>query len=201
MRNKHGITLVAMVITVIILLILAGITIYLSSGQNGIIEKAQAAGRNYINAEAYEERQLADMLETIDENKGISNNKENGTYGYFSVKIDNNKTPNSKVALNKVEGNLLFDEVNKIVTLEAGKHYYICFSARTYDPNDSGTIVLYNETQNETINDAEWPSGIWCYNVLQRVYTPENETKISIRVTTTNNIEYLDNAMLTIYEI
>lgn len=32
MRNKHGITLVAMVITVIILLILAGITIYLSSG-------------------------------------------------------------------------------------------------------------------------------------------------------------------------
>ena len=43
-QNKAGITLVALVITIIVLLILAGITINLTVGQRGILNRAQEAG-------------------------------------------------------------------------------------------------------------------------------------------------------------
>lgn len=42
-RNEKGITLVALVITIIILLILAGITIGLVTGKNGILMQATRA--------------------------------------------------------------------------------------------------------------------------------------------------------------
>ena len=45
MRNKEGITLVAHVINIIILIILAGITINLTIGQQGILKRADAAGK------------------------------------------------------------------------------------------------------------------------------------------------------------
>ncbi|MBO5478237.1 MAG: prepilin-type N-terminal cleavage/methylation domain-containing protein [Clostridia bacterium] len=44
MRNKKGVTLVALVVTIIIVLILAAVTISLTIGQDGIITKAQQAG-------------------------------------------------------------------------------------------------------------------------------------------------------------
>ncbi len=64
-KNK-GITLVALVITVIILLILAGITINLTIGENGIIQKAKEAGRNYQNAAEYEKIALDELMNTTD---------------------------------------------------------------------------------------------------------------------------------------
>ena len=39
-----------LVITIIILLILAGITLNLTLGENGIIKMAEKAGKNYVNA-------------------------------------------------------------------------------------------------------------------------------------------------------
>ncbi len=64
--RANGITLVALIITVIILLILAGITLSLTVGENGIIRKAQEAGRNYQNAAKYEEFALDELMNTTD---------------------------------------------------------------------------------------------------------------------------------------
>ncbi len=41
--NKNGITLVALVITIVVLLILAGVSISMLTGDNGIISQAQKA--------------------------------------------------------------------------------------------------------------------------------------------------------------
>lgn len=41
MKNQKGITLIALVITIIVLLILAGITIAMLTGENGILNKAR----------------------------------------------------------------------------------------------------------------------------------------------------------------
>jgi hypothetical protein len=54
--------LIALVITIIVLLILAGITINLTVGQNGIITTAQQAGKNYQQAAEDEQTQLAEFL-------------------------------------------------------------------------------------------------------------------------------------------
>ncbi len=42
-RNARGITLIALVITIIVLLILAGVTISALSGDNGILKRATEA--------------------------------------------------------------------------------------------------------------------------------------------------------------
>jgi hypothetical protein len=62
-RNKRGITLIALVITIIVLLILAGITINLTIGEGGIITIAQQAGKNYVQASAGEQSDIADFVQ------------------------------------------------------------------------------------------------------------------------------------------
>lgn len=50
MKKQNGITLVALVITIIILLILAGISIASISGQNGLFKRAIQAKNDTANA-------------------------------------------------------------------------------------------------------------------------------------------------------
>ena len=50
LKGQKGITLVALVVTIIVLIILAGISISLLLGDNGIISKAQKAGETSQNA-------------------------------------------------------------------------------------------------------------------------------------------------------
>ena len=59
--KEEGITLVALVVTIIILLILAGITITLTLGDKGIINMAKEAGKNYQDAANYEQALLGNL--------------------------------------------------------------------------------------------------------------------------------------------
>ena len=54
MLNNKGITLIALVITIIVLLILAGVSIAMLTGQNGILNQATNAKTETANAEAEE---------------------------------------------------------------------------------------------------------------------------------------------------
>ena len=45
LKKQKGITLVALVVTIVVLLILAGVSINLVLGDNGIVKKAQEAKR------------------------------------------------------------------------------------------------------------------------------------------------------------
>lgn len=59
MKNQKGITLIALVITIIVLLILAGVTIAMLTGENGILNKATTAVNNTTDAELKEAVRLA----------------------------------------------------------------------------------------------------------------------------------------------
>ena len=50
MTGQKGITLVALVVTIVVLLILAGVTINLVIGQNGLINRAKEAAQKTKNA-------------------------------------------------------------------------------------------------------------------------------------------------------
>ena len=64
-NNERGITLIALVITVIVLLILAGVAISMLSGENGILRKAAEAKIKTEEGQKQEETALASMeLET-----------------------------------------------------------------------------------------------------------------------------------------
>ena len=58
-KSENGITLVALVITIIVLLILAGVTIAMVVGDNGIIKRSNEAKEESKKAEEMEEIQLA----------------------------------------------------------------------------------------------------------------------------------------------
>ncbi len=57
-KKEKGITLVALIITIIVLIILAGVTISLVVGDNGIIQKSKNAKTNMLNAQNLENEQL-----------------------------------------------------------------------------------------------------------------------------------------------
>ena len=59
MRDQKGITLVALVITIIVLLILAGVSISLVLGQNGVLTQASNAVITNAKATALQELQMA----------------------------------------------------------------------------------------------------------------------------------------------
>lgn len=57
-KEEKGITLVALVITIIVLLILAGVSISLVIGQNGLITRSKSGANTYQKAAANETNQL-----------------------------------------------------------------------------------------------------------------------------------------------
>ena len=94
-QGQRGITLIALVITIIILLILAGIVINLTIGENGIMKKAIQAGKNYDETGAREKLELA--LVDLQTQKIIDSTYNETTY------IDNYLTKNHMI----VDGNIV----------------------------------------------------------------------------------------------
>lgn len=69
MKNQKGITLIALVITIIVLLILAGVTIAMLTGKNGILNKATGAVSDTEKATA-EEAIKMEVYNNIATNEG-----------------------------------------------------------------------------------------------------------------------------------
>ena len=92
-RNVRGITLIALVITIIVLLILAGVAIMTLTGENGLIKRAE---------KAKEETLIAQYKERIDLIKGetVIKNEGNMTLDNLNEAFNEN---NQKYWVNKTE--------------------------------------------------------------------------------------------------
>lgn len=95
MKEDKGITLIALVITIIILLILAGITITFMLGDNGILNEATQAGKDYSEQAARERLEIA--LANLATDKVINPDYNETTF------IDNNLIKENM----QVEGNFV----------------------------------------------------------------------------------------------
>ena len=67
LKNKKGITLIALVVTIVVLLILAGVTVSLILDENGIIAKSKDARARWNNAQMNEEKNMGEIDKTVDE--------------------------------------------------------------------------------------------------------------------------------------
>ncbi len=65
-KEKKGITLIALVVTIIVLLILAGVSITMLTGQNGILNRAKEAKENTEVAQAEEDEKMQGYENTIE---------------------------------------------------------------------------------------------------------------------------------------
>ena len=66
-KEKRGITLIALAVTIVVILILAGVTIDAVFSENGIINKAKEAANAMNNAVANDQAELNDLLEELNE--------------------------------------------------------------------------------------------------------------------------------------
>jgi type II secretory pathway pseudopilin PulG len=69
-KQERGITLIALVVTIVVLLILAGVSISLVLNNNGVISKAKDARNQYAEAQTNDEKQLNEVSDWIDTKVG-----------------------------------------------------------------------------------------------------------------------------------
>ena len=115
-NNEKGITLIALVITIIVLLILAGVAIVTLTGDNGILNKAQSAKTETDNSQEYEQVKLAVL------NSKMSN--EGTDFSINKTKLDNELT-NLVTDVEKTTKDEDTEAFPWRVTGKTGKYYII----------------------------------------------------------------------------
>ena len=125
-KNQKGITLIALVVTIIVLLILAGISINALAGQNGILSRAIKAKNDSDAASDLEYLQVEATSELMDYYQGNDTKSEDD---YILDKWDSGK--NSKIKVNKID---------KTVT----------YNGKVYAMSD----IIGSESEKSKINDS-----------------------------------------------
>ena len=110
-KSQKGITLIALVITIIVLLILASVSIAMLTGNNGILQKAETAKESSAEAEGEEKINLAILAVKTQTNGGFDQKllqEELKKYGLTGTKGENETTVtvNEKTYTIDDEGNV-----------------------------------------------------------------------------------------------
>lgn len=79
MKSQKGITLVALIITIIVMLILVSVTLTIVLGENGLINKAKEAGKETNSAHAKE----TEVFVTSDDSAGQIDNYVHDVDNHF----------------------------------------------------------------------------------------------------------------------
>ena len=94
LKTKNGITLIALVVTIVVLLILAGVSISLLLDENGIIKKSKDARREYGQAKVNEQEQMDNANDWIDE--VVTGKKSNVVKSFKEAKTENSTIDGKK---------------------------------------------------------------------------------------------------------
>jgi len=125
MYKTTGITLIALIITIIVLLILAGVSISVLTGDNGVLTQAQQAK---VNTDLAKERELVEMAI-------VSAYTETSNY--------------TKIGSTQLQNELSKNFDDYIFNANADGSFTIKFDNREYQISDTGTLI-YIEHVNDT---------------------------------------------------
>ena len=119
MKKNEGITLVALVVTIVVLLILAGVSINLVLGNNGIIAKAKDAETKSAEASENDLKGMSDLEDEMDKQLGTYDPlKKIPTKTLEEAKVDFVK---EKTKVEFSDGNVIIPEGFKIADVPAPK--------------------------------------------------------------------------------
>lgn len=145
--SNAGITLIALIITIIVLLILAGITISMVVGENGIIAKAMLAKEKTNEMQLSEEEKLEDLKKSLN---GATRDDEiialKERIGNLETKLNNMEIPTYKEL-----GSATSTSLNNIVTLSDNlsnyKHVMIIYkgAGKTLFAGGAISIEMFKE--------------------------------------------------------
>ena len=119
MKKNKGITLVALVVTIVVLLILAGVSINLVLGNNGIIAKAKDAETKSAEASQNDLKEMSNLEDEMDKQLGTYDPlKKIPTKTLEEAKVDFVK---EKTKVEFSDGNVIIPEGFKIADVPASK--------------------------------------------------------------------------------
>ena len=197
-KTNNGITLIALVITIIVLLILAGVTIATLMGDNGILTKATEARDKTKITEEQEKVKLAVAGTLAEENggdiKSESLEEQLSNYfadGYYDVVAGSNDTGENGYIVTITENN------------KNGNMYFVSKDGNTSEPESSTVMATLKIEGEKSVGEPPKPSGfthtegtvdegyvIADENGNEFVWVPvDKNQKIKINVTSEQNIE------------
>ena len=121
-NDNNAITLIALVITIIVLLILAGVTINLTLGENGIFRTAEMAGKNYTEAQEQELAGIANFNNEINNIIGGLGNNSNGNGGSGGETGNLPSTAETSPFLPDSNSTVIEDDLDKGVVVQDSKN-------------------------------------------------------------------------------
>ena len=145
--KENGITLIALVITIIVLLILAGVSIAMLTGENGILTQAQNAENETEEARIEEENRITDYEDYISqytnggyvESKGVNapvlkDNMELVTFNEETKEWEENNSSSSYdyVPGTGTEDNNKSKWANAVVTVDGVESYFVWIPRYAY---------------------------------------------------------------------
>ena len=163
-KNETAITLIALVITIIVLLILAGISIAMLTGENGILTKAQEAKRRTEEAAANEQAELDRIEDYITENT-------NGNY----VKTKGVNSPQLVSGMTKVMFNLPEGE-NQGTVIKEGESGF-----------DNNNWYDYKEQKWANAVTEDGSMWVWIPRYAYKINNTDKSIDIKFLVGTTDN--------------
>ena len=192
-KERKGITLIALVITIIVLLILAGVSIAMLTGENGILMQAQNAKAETEKASVIEQARL-DIIEKQTEGKGTTIYKEDikeildkyfeGVPDDFTLETELKTKP--EYGDNQIKVSEIYNEELKEKPPTAGEVLKVDPSGENAE--DKSPYVKYYNGKNEEgllcrvlYNDAEHGLQIITADngVVPDVELGENDTKVT----------------------
>ena len=180
LKNRRGITLIALVITIIVLIILAAISLIMLSGQNGILNRAGNAQKINGQATLEEEVRRAILALQIDE-KGKNDNITPDRVA-AQVNSDNSRTDVTAEA-NTFPTNIIFPKE------DAKVYVNLDLSVGKKDDSSSGGNhdVIVDGVYSEKVEESEVaPDDIFIKEVI-----PTNGASNNIQVASENGIDKL----------
>ncbi len=130
--QENGITLIALVVTIIVLLILAGLTISIALNENGLIARAKDASAKYAESADAESKQLDSFGKSMQDLSGLSGNEGSSS----STGTGNTNAPS--VTFTDASGN----KKTVSITASNAKDYY-GWAVSDYNSTAGGTYRVF----------------------------------------------------------
>lgn len=158
--REKGITLVALVVTIIVLLILAGVAIQMALGENGLIFRAKDSRQIWLNSSQNEETMMSQLnndIDTFTQGNYTAGDAEHGTTGTGSGGNQENITNLTKTSVSELrEGDRVTyttgdgTEIPCVVLYDSTGDYGIqLISADIVDHVKIGPYDYYDATDSE----------------------------------------------------
>ena len=145
MKNNKGITLIALVVTIIVLLILAGVSIAMLTGQNGILNRSQEASIKNSVADAKDQIALK-VAECIT--------------NWNAVKYGETSSTSLEGYAEDIDTYILAALTSMKSNLEANDNVEIALPTVTSGaPGASAKIVITSKKDNTVKTECTWTDG------------------------------------------